>query len=195
MKKIIKWLTALLVLVLAAGWVWRYTTMNVWFNSFLKERRTEIYQIGEDVSFNHGYSMRVNEFEIVDYEAYVSAQGLPEPGGIHPEKLALVYVTLENVDSDAEGVMLTDLSLVGVDISLSSNASVLTAINPILEGNYGVHLDKGAKCDLILPFELRQSRFGGGTWRHLDRYSLFLDLPASFEKYRDTSLTTRIQVQ
>lgn len=31
--------------------------------------------------------------------------------GVHSEKLALIYVTLKNVDSDAEGVMLTDLFL------------------------------------------------------------------------------------
>lgn len=195
MKKARKWIAALLVLVLAAGWFWRYTTMNAYYNSFVTEPRRNIYQIGEEASFNDGYSLLVNRFEIVDYDAYFAAEGLPEPVGSHPEKLALVYVTLENVDSDAEGVMLTNLDLVGVDNNAPCDWDVLTAANPILEGNYGSHLDKGVACDLVLPFSLWRDRWGGATWRHFGQYSLFLNLPASSETFSKLDVITRIQVQ
>lgn len=176
------------VFLLTIGWFWRYSSLNRYYRS-LSDKSRETYQIGEIVPFGtdfmdkdmcvDGYSIRVNKFEIEDYDSYLaSAPFTLENAATSPDKVALVYVTLLNENSNAEGVMLTELKLHGIDNYSGLNWDILLAANPVLKGNYGIRLSTGTEYDLVIPFDLDQTYYGAYTWKHLDEYELFLRITA-----------------
>lgn len=177
----------LLTTLLAIGWWHSYSKINSYYAGF-SNTKIAYYSVGETVDFGedylnvdlnaNGYTIRVDRFEIVDYSEFVQNQGLTEiiKRDTHtPEKLALVYITLCNVDSNAEGIMLTELKLHGIDQNVPLDWSVLDVINPVLSGNLGVALSQGSRYQLILPYSLRQRDFLS-AWENIDKYSLFLQL-------------------
>ncbi len=191
MKRGIKWgLIILAVAVLAGLWTWRYVTMNAWYDSFSKSEGVEYHQMAERLAFGEnrlssgetadGYFIKVNSFEIVDYRDFLADWTPPEDFEplFRPDKLALVRVTLYNEDSDAVGVLLTSLGLHGDDAYAGMDWDLLTALNPVLEGAYGICLPKGAEYDLVLPYGLFSDNFSGWTWRHIETYPWVLHLTA-----------------
>lgn len=180
MKK--KWAVAAVALLLAGLWCWRYISMNAYYRS-LSDQHREIFPAGEIVPFGtdyidkdmcvDGYSIRVDGFEIMEGKPYLDSLGITVHGDA-PGKIALVSVTLFNDDSDAQGVMLTALRLHGVDQYAGMNWGLLTILNPVLKGNYGIHLSSGTEYKLVLPFDLRRAEYGVSTWNKLDEYTFYL---------------------
>lgn len=176
------------VAILSVAWVWRYVSLNAYYDS-LYDISYDKYTIGEIVPFEQdwiggynqaeGYSVRVDDFVITDYDSYVRSAGITiaQPYAV-PEKVALVYITLENSDSNAEGVMLTDLQLHGIDNYVGMDWEMLYALNPILEGNPGIHLPHNSNIQLVLPFDLYRNYFGTHTWNHLHNYEWYLRITA-----------------
>lgn len=193
MKKTVRLILVItLLILLAAGWTWRYVTLNKYYDD-LDNGDYRLYQAGELVPFEddgndkdtdlNGYYIRVDGYEIRDYHDYLADSGisLPETGS-DPDKLALVTVTLVNENCEPNPVMATDMMLRGVDSVMTMNWDVLVKSNPILEGNTGIALNPGTKCQLILPYDLRKDRFDGSTWRNIDEYKLFLQVTSSLTK-------------
>ena len=100
-----------LVLLLIAGWTWRYVTMNTYFDSLVITEK-ETYQIGDVVSFEedigewktnlNGYSLRVDDFEVMDFENYADSIDFePDEYYYAGEKVAIINVTLYNDNSEA----------------------------------------------------------------------------------------------
>ncbi len=187
MKRGIKWGLILLSLAVLAGlWTWRYVTMNAWYDSFAQDEEVEYHQMAERLAFGKnrlssgktadGYFIRVNSFEIVNYQDFMADWTPPEDFEplFRPDKLALVRITLFNEDSDAEGVMLTELGLHGDDAYAGMDSNLLTALNPVLEGAYGICLPKGTEYDLVLPYDLFADNLSGWTWRNIETYPWFL---------------------
>ena len=175
----------LIALLLAIGWSWRYITMNAYYDSFVNQEKV-IFKVGEKVPFEddlynkkslNGYSIQVNRFEVQDFYTYAESIGFVMDDHYYPgEKVALLSITLFNDNSDAEGVMLTDYNLYGVDQIINMDWDLLIAANPILEGNYGITLLPGTECSLVLPYKMQKDYFGTWTWNHLDDYDLYLKL-------------------
>ena len=168
--------------LLATGlWTWRYRSLNAYYSS-MTNRSKEVFSMREIIPFEAdfltddiqaaGCSIRVDDFEIVDFDSYSNQNSLIETTH-KPEKLALVYVTLFNEGSDATNVLLTAFRLHGLDNYVGMSWDVLLATNPVLEGNYDIYLPPDTECGLIIPFELHSSLFGGDTWRNLDSYEFF----------------------
>lgn len=185
MKNNRRLLFLLAVTVLAGLWFWRYTTMNAYYDSF--ERMTEeIYTIGEVIPFEDdrlagaivdGYAIRVDDFRLVEYDNYIQTAGIdPDSMFAEPEILALVDITLFNEDSDSDGIMLTDLSLHGVDDYVGMNWGLLGALNPILKGGHVAKLQQNTEMKLVLPYNIFKDSFGTYTMKHLDDYEWFLRL-------------------
>lgn len=176
----------ILALVLIAGWIWRYVTMNEYYDSLVIAEK-ETYQIGDVVPFGDdlgemrtylkGYSLRVDKFEVQDFNTYVESINF-KPDEYHTpgDRIALVYITLFNEDSDADGVMLTDFQLRGVDTIIYLDWDLLTAANPVLGENYGIKLSPGTEYSIVLPHKLQEEFFGSWTWNHFDDYDLFFRL-------------------
>lgn len=188
MKK--KYIIALtLALLLVAGWTWRYVSMNAYFDSLVTTKK-ETYQIGDVVPFEddtgewktnlNGYSLRVDNFDVMDFDTYAGSIDFEPDEYYYPgEKVILISVTLFNDDSDADGVMLTDYNLYGVDQLINLDWDLLIAANPVLEGNYGIQLLSGTECKLVLPYKLQREYFGTWTWNHFDDYELYLKLTSN----------------
>lgn len=172
--------------VLALGfflWFGQYTRLNDYYRS-LSDKQTEFYEMGEVVSFGedylakdmcvNGYLIRVDRFEILDYLDYCSNAGFsPSDFTTNPEKIALVYITLFNDNSSAEGIMLTEFDLHGIDNYAGMNWEILLAANPVLEGNYGIRLSSGTEYSLVIPFDLNREYYGTDTWANLDTYQFY----------------------
>ena len=189
MKRGIKWgLIILAVAVLAGLWAWRYWTLNAWYLDAFSQSELEVYPTGTPVAFGEnrtnsganvdGYALRVDGFEIVDYSDFLADWTPPEgfETPIRPDKLALVRVTLFNEDSDAEGVMLIDLMIHGPDTYAGMNWDLLSALNGMPQGSYGITLSKGTEYELVLPFNLFKDHFHFWTWRGIIDYRWVLHL-------------------
>ena len=191
-------LSAVVVLTLLAAWIWRYTTLNSYYEE-LSNMRKEVFSIHERVPFGedyldkdsraNGYWICVDEFEIVDYQEFIQEKAiiLDEQDKL-PEKLALVYITLSNTNSIDPGIMLVELDLHGIDSVASMDWDILTAINPVLEGNYGVSLKENSELKLTLPFGLNAALYSDETWNNLDRYNFYLRI-TNFPTVKDICVT------
>lgn len=117
----------------------------------------------------------MEHFEILNTEEYVQSLNLEaDEYRSLGEKTALVYITLFNQNSDAQGVMLTDFSLRGIDNIVSMDRDLLTASNPVLQGNYGISLSPGTSYNLILPYTLQEEYFSRWTWNNIEKYDMYL---------------------
>ena len=176
MKK--KYLMAIL-LVCSAFWAWRYVEVNAYYNHEYPECREESFSMGDEVTLIadriddttnvEGYSIRVDQFEILTQEEV--KQRCPESQKIvwqDDDKFALVSVTLSNTASDG-GIMLTDFFLHTQDSLMVMDYDLLSMMNPILAGNYGIILSPEKQCQLVLPFRLIASLFRTTSWNHLDQ--------------------------
>lgn len=175
-----------IALLLVAGWIWRYVSMNAYFDSLVTLEKAT-YQIGDIVPFEddlgewetnlNGYSLRVDKFEVQDFNTYAeSIDFKPDEYYTPGERVALLHVTLFNEDSDAEGVMLTDFQLRGVDTIIYSDWDMLLAANPVLGENYGIQLLHGTEYSVVLPYKVQEDLFTSWTWNHFNDYDLFFRL-------------------
>lgn len=188
----------LLVVLLAAGWYWRFSNLNRFYWS-LSQQKTQVYNFQEMVWFEddyldkdlqaNGYGIRVDNFTIQNYQAYMAENDYSVPEGENPpQKIALVTVTLYNEDSTADGVMLPELMLHGVDSYSNLNWDLLYAANPVLKNKLGIHLEQGRECTLLLPFPLFEKLYSSKTWKTLDDYEFFLRIT-----YYPTAKDIRLQ--
>lgn len=198
MNKKVKYIcTGVIAFSLVCAAIYRYVTLNTYY-SILSNQHKEVYSVDEIVPFGenylnpgvcfNGYLLRVNKLEITDSSAYLNSipHSIDTDAEI-PEKLALVYITLFNEDSDVEGVMLTELGFHSVDNYATMNWELLTSENPVLEGNYGVRLAPNTSYDLILPFSLYKRYFSAATWNSLERCIFFLHI-TSYPTEKDIQL-------
>ena len=180
-----RWIPLVVLAVLAAGWIWRYVTFNAFYGS-LHESVRYLYQMGEIMPLEDprtenskqvgGYSIRVDSFEIMDYQEFLDfASTTAGELGMAPEKVAVARVTIFNDNSLLDGISFYDLWLHGVDNYATPNLSFIQAVNPILtQDSAGISLKPGGEYELILPFPLLKSFFGMDTWNHIEDYHFYL---------------------
>lgn len=183
-------------LVLAALWTWRFCTMNAYYAA-ISDRSAQVYSLGEIVPFEDDYltdgmkaidcSIRVDDFEIVEYDAYVEAEGIA-PVGYAPEKLGLVHVTVFNEGSETRYIYPSVFKLHGIDNYVGLDRTLITAINPILEADGCLALEPGGEYQLVIPFDVASYQFGSDTWAHLDRYTFYFHA-ASYPTEKDIQVT------
>lgn len=182
-------LVIIVILLLGASWTWRYVTMNRYYDE-LDNGDYKLYQLGEEVPFEddgvdmytdlNGYSMRVDKFEIHDYDTYLNNADLAIDRDLYdPDKLVLVYVTLCNQSCDPNPVDLPAFILHGNDSVAPMNCDILLAANPILEESTAVAVSTGYECQLVLPYELDKDRYDISTWRNIDDYKFYLTVTST----------------
>lgn len=193
-----KWLVIGVAVIIAAGlWFWCYTSMNAYYDSL--DNTIEIqYQTGEIVPFGQnktaegnvieGYSIRVDDMEILEFEDFLQTWEIdPEELNSSPDRVALVYITLFNEDSD-ESVFLPELEFHGPDNSVGMNWDILWAVNPELNGYTGIQLSHGQEYEVVLPYSLSRRFFGFYTWNNLDDYGWLLRI-TSWPEQIDIAVT------
>lgn len=174
----------LLIILLVVGWCWRFASLNHFYWGISKQK-TEVYDSHEMVWFEDdyldkdlqadGYGIRVDGFTIENYQEYMDTNHYPIPDGEKPpQRIVLVTVTLYNENSTANGVMLPELMLHGIDSYSNVDWDVLYAANPVLNDKPGINLKQGRECTLVLPFPLFEKLYNGQTWDNIDDYEFFL---------------------
>lgn len=168
-------------LLIAGVWTWRYVSLNSFYRSLYQEVRYT-YSAGEITSLeandmDGGYSIRVDGFAIMDIPQLCSTFSLSENDvTTTADKIAVVYATLYNANSQLPGVNLIDFNLHGIDNYATVDWELVPLINPVLKdtGNYGISLSPGTEYSIVIPFDLFEQYFGADTWKNLDSYPFYL---------------------
>lgn len=174
----------IIILTLLLGWIWRYISLNDYYANLSNQTRCEFKSncevyfeddyIDKDISAN-GYWIRVDNFEILDTSVYLQREDLKLPDDfVEPDKIALVYVTLCNENSDSPGVMLTELLLHGLDSYSNINWDLLFAANKGLNYSPGIKLSLGREYSIVLPYNLKEELFSQNDWNSIYDYEFFL---------------------
>ena len=183
MKRTVLILLLVAALLLAGSWMWRYTTLN-WYYESINSNTQIIYSIGENIPFGqdyidyqlvaNGYSVCIEHFDIIDANDLFNSVGI-DPTQLEsvPDRIALVSLTVMNDGSTDEGVPLEELELFGIDEWMFLEYELLDLMNPGLEGNSGISLADGTNHHVILPYGLYKNRFSNHTWTHMDKYRFF----------------------
>lgn len=182
MSKRCKWILMTVAVLLIAGvWTWRYVSLNSFYHN-LYQKVKYTYSAGEIApleanNMDGGYSIRVDGFAILDVPQICSTFSLSEHDvTTTADKIAVVYATLFNTNSQLPGVNLIDFNLHGIDNYATVDWELVPLINPVLKdtGNYGISLSPGTEYSVVIPFELFEQYFGADTWKNLDSYPFYL---------------------
>lgn len=173
-------ITAALFLI-AGVWTWRYMSLNSFYHTLYQKVRYT-YAAGdiaplETTAADEGYHIRVDGFAIMDISQLCSTFSLSENDvTTSADKIAVVYATLFNANSQSPGVSLIDFNLHGIDNYATVAWDLVALTNPVLQdtGNYGISLSPGTEYSVVIPFDLFQLYFGADTWNNLDAYEFYL---------------------
>lgn len=189
-KRIVKIIAFLAAFSLLAGlWFWRYQAVQEKYRPYRSTKEKVYYEMGEYVTMGpinaykmrdiEGYSFRVEDYRLVDYQAYLTERSMVDPiaetGQNIPDKLVLVTVTIRNDDNYATGdLWTTGFSIHGVNLSGSGLVSGVTnelflALNPELE-DLVLWLELGEEVTVTIPYGLNREYFSDWTWHHLEDY-------------------------
>lgn len=182
MKKQKKVIFLCVALLLAAAWVWRYVTLNRYFQS-LSKMREEVYVLGDTVAFGtdfiedglsaEGCTIQAERFEIVDYEPFLEEIGYTDDrAGRKPEKLALVTVVLTCGEKPAD-LFLPEFKIHGLDTLVTMDAQLISPVNGFPNVANSVYLEPGKTYRLTLPYPLYSYLFGSDTWKNLEDYTFW----------------------
>jgi hypothetical protein len=205
-KKVLLWLSIAALAVAATA------VAQIRLRRYLDEnygRETEYYQMGEMVAFGEnyqtakdsetlaGYSMSVDDAQVMTYEAFLAFIGQTEDGmentyGIEAadmaEKVCLLTITLANADSTAQGVNLEELFFYGDTYDLYYDSTLTTLANDFLREEYqeelaagrsslmGLYLDQGETATIYLAYDFIKGYFSDRHWERLGDETLWLHI-------------------
>lgn len=186
MRKKKKQVIVIACIIVCLVWSIGYYTLNQRFAK-ISDNKKQIYTQDQTVEFgedylnkglqSQGYTIRVDNFQIQSYEEFKKNTSYSSDiERNQPDRIALVTVTIKNENSNAEGVMLTELKLHGIDNYVGMNMSIFPFMNPNLSGSFGIHLREGNEYTVILPYNLMKDQFGRDTWKQLDNYHFYLHI-------------------
>ena len=189
MKKHKKLIIGIVVVLLAAAWIWRYVSMNKYYDD-LDNGEYKLYSLGEVVPFEDdtlgsgasldGCCIQANGIEIRDCDELLAERNLTLPASYQkPEKIALVTVTIQNDSNEDKMFELVYLSLRGVDFTTPTNSELIRGLNPQLGRSNALTLVPGEDCTLTLAYDLYRDRFGGITWHRLDKCKFYLQVTST----------------
>lgn len=165
----------------------RFNKLNSFFNenygiSYAEYGMNEIVDFGEDlINFEllSGYSIRIDDAHIIDYEEYVDFLGVTRSNLTEtnpPEKVCIVAATIFNEYSDAQGVFLPYITLYGVDFFTDWNSELIDLANPVLDGALGIALSPCTSYTVYIVYNLREDQFTSKTWDNIENEQFMLQL-------------------
>lgn len=180
-----KWIPVVLVLaalILAVLWVWRYRSIQAFYEPLMSKRECQYHEMGQFVSVakledmkgevRGGYSFLVESCQIMDYGTFLKSWKLDNPRPVNvPDRVALVSVVIR-ADEGCE-LSVYDLMLRGMGVSLNISPELLMALTQELEGTQ-LNLAIEDEVRILLPFVLKRQYFSDRAWREMDDFALFL---------------------
>ena len=152
-------------------------------NNEWKDPKVLSYQSGEKVKFGKdilmdytmdGYSIRIDEAEILEYTDYVNKYQADDVYPNAPEQVYDVTLTLFN-DGAAEdvGINLYDFYIEGTGVCFSVNPELLNLSNPKLHGSYAIALRPDTEYQIHLPYNLLKDHFRPEIWNNLNDFCMY----------------------
>lgn len=185
-KKII--IIALILFILSIAWGVRVICLNKEVKNLTSDSLQKYEEIGEWVEFGenylmdsycNGYSIRIDDFRIVEYEKYIkemSTLGYQENdvSGCKPEKVLEVGITLKNEENVDIGIPFLSAWLVGQDFYSVLNPEWFDAVNNLKESGGGIKLHNNTEFKLKLPYPILDSTYREKYRRKLKKEKLWL---------------------
>lgn len=172
----------LLLIAAVVGWISRFLRLNYFYTSKTSFRTeyheaTEVLPFSDVKGYNHGYSVGVSGFELIDYRMFIDQWKIDESSlgnaYIRPDRIALVKATVRNDSSSTGSPWLSDLMLKGISSDAAFDYQLFTLINPNLDGSVELCLDIGETASVNIPFALNNKEYSSQTWNHMNQYPFF----------------------
>lgn len=193
MRKKKVFVLVILVFVLSAGWLWRFTALNRLFQENYLPHYVE-YSMGEDVAFGEnrllyslscdGYAVNAQKREIFLFEDYAEKYGFsPQSysrrmGGIAaPDAVVEVTVVLKNeADTGAESrIPLSCFYIYSDSWSASVDGGLFLYSNPGWDpAAVNLYLDPGEEVTVVLPFSVRTAVMPKHVWNQFEKTDMRL---------------------
>lgn len=151
-------------------------------NQKLKAAPVKEYAIGEEIEMEQdilinytmeGYSIRVNQAEVLSYKDFLKKYNAEDEYSYVPDKIYDVEVTLRNIDANDEtGVNLSEFYIQGVAVCAGLDTDLLAQVNPNLKGMYEIALHKNSSITIHMPFGLYEENFKKDVWNHLNDFNM-----------------------
>ncbi len=171
-------LTTIISALLILAYMWRYRAVN----QELQAAPVQEYSMGEEVEMEQdilinytmeGYSIKVNQAEVLSYEEFLEKYDAEDEYTHVPDKVYDVEVTLRNIDAkEGTGINLSELYIQGAAVCEGVNIDLLNQANPDLNGAYAIALRESSALTLHLPFNLYEEHFKKSVWRNLDEFPM-----------------------
>ncbi len=176
MKKRYRVILALAAILVAAGlWTWRFITMNAHYHEISNEDGAEdvVYEIGDTIEYGPAFSLRVDDFEIVENRDLKADPELISKL-TEGDKVGCVYITVYKNDDSDTPLSVTDFTIHGTDFRGSTYWDLLFDMNPGLPKNVSrVLMEKGESHSFVLPFPLERALLTS-RFDRVDKLPLYL---------------------
>jgi len=122
-----------------------------------------------------GYSIGVNEAQVMDYQDFLGKYQGEDEYSYPPEKIYDVSVTLKNLGADdTTGINMMDFYISGLAVCADLNIDMYDLANPQLSGQYAIALRKNSELEIHLPFSLWEADYHRKTWNKLEEFEMNL---------------------
>lgn len=179
LNRCFRWgLCAVVIIILCAAYVHRFRIVN----QQLQLPPVQTYSLGEEVEMGQdilinytmeGYSIKVNEAEVLTYEEFLEKYEAEDEYSYVPEKVYDVEVTLRNIDADEEtGINVIEYYVQGLAICAGLDTNLWNVANPQLQDIYAISLRENSEMIFHFPFALYKDNFRDNTWNNLDEFDM-----------------------
>lgn len=173
----------ILLVMIILGWMVEVLLINRMYNTITVSRGYELYGQEEKVKFEEnmyaakqyaeGCAIKVNNAYIVDYDTYVNENRLgASENDWSDRKILIIEVTLSAEEKDMEEFSVYELECHGIDSRILQDWSLLSQVNPRLDENMRLSLQKGESQQLKLPFVIYKT-YMEKAWENLDQYPIY----------------------
>jgi hypothetical protein len=126
-----------------------------------------------------GYSVKADTYQIMDTVDFLNACGVDadayrESVYVMPERVCVVSITVRNEESTAEGIVLSDIRLCGIDYYVFNDIDFFAMANPELGYNAAVTMKSHSEHSVNLVYGLFEQDFTKWNWNHMNRMRMML---------------------
>jgi len=180
----------LLIIIILFAWLLRVIYLNK--DGDIKNQYTkEVYQKGDDVSFEdnvsegmneyNGYSLKVEKLKVEETSDYMEALGVKNKNSssLISEKVIEVTVGITNYgDKNEEGIFFPTFPIYGWDWYTYSNSEVTGYANDIFENEpaFGIIVPYGKSTEVKIVYPLFREGMSEKRWSEIQNESMYMGL-------------------
>lgn len=177
-----KQIKIVLICALLVFFTFTYVNRYKMVNREMQSPLIEEYHMGEEVEMQknilinytmEGYSIKVNQAEVLSYEAFLNKYNAKDEYTHVPDKVYDVEVTVKNIHADKDtGINLTEFYVQGLAVCAGVDVNLCDIANPDLDGAYAIALRENSEKTIHLPFALYEENFRADIWNNLEDFDM-----------------------